>query len=73
MNEYVAERYAQRAAGHRMHLVSDFGGDRVAMVARCGARPDERGHWRMTINVPLAHACRNCLRARPRYVAAERP
>lgn len=67
----LSERYAQRRAGRKMHLVTEFGADRVAMVARCGATPTaERGNWRMTSNVPWANACRNCLRCKPRFVAA---
>ena len=60
----LPERYAQRAAGRKMHLVTDYGADRVASVARCGVRPI--GNWRMTSNVPWAHGCRNCNRCRPR-------
>lgn len=69
MSEYVVplpERYAQRRAGRRLHLVTDFGNGIVSTVARCGVHPDSRGHWRMTINVPLANACRRCLRCHPR-------
>jgi hypothetical protein len=55
-------RYAQRGSGRKLHLVTDFGNNRVARRALCGATPDSRGYWAMTINVPLAHACRNCCR-----------
>jgi hypothetical protein len=62
-------RYAQVAAGQKLHLVYEPGE---------GARPDAlvpsghlslplcnrefAGGYRMTINVPLSHACRNCSR-----------
>ncbi len=61
-------RYAQIKAGQKLHLVFEAGEgwDRqhlvpIDQVSRplCNRRFD--GHYRMTINVPLAHACKNCL------------
>ena len=63
----LSERYAQRVHGGRMHLVSEFGADRVASTARCGIGAD--GRWRMSSNVSWANACRRCSRCRPRFVA----
>ncbi len=60
MNKYF--RYAQENGGQKLHLVEDFGGGEVALRALCGRKPVKRGMWRMTINVPLANACHNCLR-----------
>lgn len=63
----LPERWAQRRGGRKMHIVTDYGDGRVALVARCGARPDpSRRNWRMTANVPFANGCRNCRRSRPR-------
>ena len=56
-------RYAQRRAGQKLHVVTEhedgFRAPRVSQRALCG----RTGPWRMTINVPLAHACQNCQRA----------
>jgi hypothetical protein len=54
-------RYAQEYGGQQLHLVHEVDG-LVDFRALCGRSPVKRGHWRMTINVPLRHACRNCLR-----------
>lgn len=55
-------RYAQEYGGQKLHLVQDFGHGEVAFRAICGRNPSRRGNWRMTINVPLAHACHNCVK-----------
>ena len=52
-------RYAQEKGGQKLHLVYELGEDSVSSKALCGKTPS---NWRMTINVPLGHACRNCLR-----------
>jgi hypothetical protein len=54
--------YAQRAAGRKMHLALIHGDGEVERRALCGIVPDERGGWRMTCNVSLAHACKRCRR-----------
>lgn len=60
--------YAQYKSGQKLHLVYEAGEgvDHQHLVKAgqlswplCG-RTD--GNYRMTINVPLANACRNCLR-----------
>lgn len=51
-------RYAQHKAGLKLHLVPEIGNGE-AHVALCGKRVSR---WRMTINVPLGHACKNCTR-----------
>jgi hypothetical protein len=64
-------RYAQIKSGQKLHLVCEPGEvDPHGRVVRAGylshplcGRP-VRGEYRMTINVPLAHACKNCLRVR---------
>jgi hypothetical protein len=57
-------RYAQEKGGQQLHLVEevdlDIYGDTVKHTALCGKRADSG--WRMTINMPLGHACKNCLR-----------
>jgi hypothetical protein len=61
-------RYAQFHGGQKLHLVYEPGeghGDLVVRLGQlswplCGRRSADR--YRMTINVPLANACRNCLR-----------
>lgn len=55
-------RYAQGKGGQRLHIVPVLSGD-VLNTALCGRHVD---HWRMTINVPLAHCCRNCMRVNRR-------
>jgi hypothetical protein len=52
-------RYAQEKHGRKLHLVDDVNGG-VMRQALCG-RVAEKG-WRMTINVPMGMACRNCVR-----------
>lgn len=55
----IYTRYAQEKSGQRLHIVPTLGGDSVANTALCGKHVD---HWRMTVNVPLANCCRNCMR-----------
>lgn len=59
--------YAQFRSGQKLHLAYEPGEGHTDIVRAgylswplCGRR-DERG-YRMTINVPLANACKNCLR-----------
>lgn len=61
-------RYAQVKGGQRLHLACEPGEEYRGEVIRKGylshplcGRPVPDG-YRMTINVPLANACRNCLR-----------
>lgn len=60
--------YAQIRSGQKLHLVYEAGeGKDEQSIVRagfvssplCGKR---HNGYRMTINVPLANACRNCLR-----------
>ena len=55
-------RYAQEYGGQKLHLVEVMDEGKVAFISLCGRRPEKRGVWRMTINVPLGAACRRCLR-----------
>ena len=63
-------RYAQIRGGRKLHLVYEPGEDddpsRLIPVGYLSAplcnTPAFRGHYRMNINVPLGHACHNCLR-----------
>lgn len=63
--------YAQVKAGQKLHLVCEPGeawkDGRIVRKGEIGlpicGRPVKR-IYRMTINVPLAHACKNCLRVR---------
>lgn len=50
--------YAQERFGMKLHLVDVVNG-RPMLTALCGRTV---GSWRMTINLPLGHACRNCVR-----------
>ena len=61
-------RYAQEYGGQKLHLVQDYGDGSVSYRAACGRRPQKRGNWRMTINVPLGNACKKCL-----HLTRERP
>ena len=56
--------YAQEYSGQKLHLVRDYGRGYVGARALCGRTCEGRGEWRMTINVPLANACKNCVRVR---------
>ena len=70
--------YAQIASGRKMHLAYEPGeGPDDASIVRagslswplCGLRPPS---YRMTCNLPLGHACGNCLRVwRRRYRSPE--
>lgn len=51
-------RYAQIKSGQKLHLVFEFADGSVSQPI-CGQKTDR---YRMTINVPLANACKNCLR-----------
>ncbi len=59
-------RYAQIKAGHKLHLVHEAGEEHRGHIIRkgelsmplCGIKTS---HYRMTINVPLAKACKRCL------------
>jgi hypothetical protein len=59
-------RYAQIRGGQKLHLVYDPGEGNPIVKAGylsfpiCGRKAPDG--YRMTINVPLANACRNCLR-----------
>ena len=60
--------YAQFSAGRKLHLVCQPGEEYRGEVVRagslswplCGLR--SRPRYRMTINVPLRNACKNCLK-----------
>jgi len=51
-------RWAQIKGGQKLHLVFEIGTDSLSQPI-CGRKTSG---YRMTINVPLAHACHNCLR-----------
>lgn len=62
-------RYAQIKGGLKLHLVYEPGeGPDDAHLVKAGflssplCNQSFEGNYRMTINVPLANACRNCLR-----------
>lgn len=59
-------RYAQEFKGQRLHLVAEqdrnLTGREVAFRSLCGKEPTGRGDWRMTCNLSLGVACKNCLR-----------
>ena len=50
-------RYAQITSGRKLHLIFNAEGELSQPI--CGITTNR---YRMTINVPLAHACHNCLR-----------
>jgi hypothetical protein len=71
-------RYMQIKDGQKFHLVYEAGegrsSDKLIPAGKvsapiCGRGFDENGGFKMTINVPLGNACKNCfriLRARQR-------
>lgn len=57
--------YAQIKSGNRLHLVCEPGEEFRGEIIRAGhlSRPlcgTPRTGYRMTINVPLGHACKRC-------------
>lgn len=61
-------RYAQIKGSRKLHLVYEPGEEHGEIIRKgclskpiCGQAIPESG-YRMTINVPLAHACKRCLR-----------
>ena len=55
-----AWRYAQWKSGLKLHLAEMLPTGDVERYSLCGLIVD---HWRMTINLPLAHACQRCQKA----------
>jgi hypothetical protein len=62
-------RYAQIKGGQKLHLVCEPGEEYYGEIIRAGTVSAPlckarhfNGSYRMTINVPLANACKNCLR-----------
>ena len=63
-------RYAQISSGNKLHLVYEPGeGKDDQHIVRSGHLSSPicgtahfSGHYRMTCNLPLGHACKNCLR-----------
>lgn len=55
-------RYAQEYGGQKLHLVEAYTDGSVSYQALCGRKPQKRGNWRMTINVPLGSGCQKCLK-----------
>ncbi|HTV71176.1 MAG TPA: hypothetical protein VMF90_21820 [Rhizobiaceae bacterium] len=61
--------YAQIDKGMKLHIVCEPGEEYRGEVIRIGhlsaplcCTPRFRGFYRMTINVPLGNACKNCRR-----------
>lgn len=61
--------YAQIKGGNKLHLACEPGEEYHGEVVRAGyvsaplcGTPAFIGAYRMTINLPLANACKNCLR-----------
>ena len=61
----------QIKSGQKLHLVYEAGEGKYKShlieanhisAPICGRGFDKDGNFRMTINVPLANACKNCLR-----------
>lgn len=59
-------RYAQEYGGQQLHLVEAHTDGSVSARSLCGRKPNKRGNWRMTINCPLGHACKKCLKVADR-------
>lgn len=64
-------RYAQIKSGAKLHLVCEPGESYYGQIIRVGhvsaplcKTAAFTGSYRMTINLPLAHACTNCIRIR---------
>jgi len=65
-------KYAQIKAGHKLHLVYEAGeGKDLSSLIPAGhvSKPlcntkYFTGTYRMTINLPLKNACKNCLRVK---------
>lgn len=71
-------RYAQISSGLKLHVVCEPGEEYQGEVIRKGylsaplcRTPRFRGSYRMTCNLPLAHACQTCIRlARANHTGA---
>jgi hypothetical protein len=70
--------FAQISSGNKLHLACEAGEVYWGKVVRSGyvsaplCRTSAfRGNYRMNINVPLAHACKNCLRIERNHRYAE--
>ena len=63
-------RYMQIKDAQKLHLVYEAGeGENEHSLVRAGqlsgpicGKGIPNGHFKMTINMPLGHACRNCLK-----------
>ncbi len=64
-------RYMQIKGGQKLHLVYEAGEGRSldklmpaghVSAPICGRGFSDQGRYKMTINVPLANACKRCLR-----------
>jgi len=64
-------RYMQIKRGQKLHLAYEAGEgkDKTNLILAnhisapiCGRGFNQRGNFRMTINVPLGNACKNCQR-----------
>lgn len=53
-------RYAQIKAGRKLHLIELYP-DGGATIPLCGYQ--RFNSYRMTINMPLGNACKNCIRS----------
>jgi len=61
--------YAQISSGRKLHLACEPGEEYRGEIVRKGyisaplcRTPAFDGHYRMTINLPMNHSCRNCRR-----------
>jgi len=61
--------WAQIKGGNKLHLACEPGEEYYGDIIRAGHLSAPlchtrafKGRYRMTINVPLAHACQNCVR-----------
>ena len=52
-------RYVQYKSGLKLHLGHVVDDDKIHARVLCGRRFDK---FRMSINVPLAHACKSCVK-----------
>ena len=64
-------KYMQIEGGQKLHLVYEAGEGRTpttlvpaghVSAPICGRGFDKNGRHKMTINLPLANACKNCIR-----------
>ena len=60
-SDHRAFRYAQLSGRRKLHIAEMLADGHVIDRAICG-QTTRNATWRVTINVPLVHVCKKCMR-----------